>query len=289
MIKAVFRLLIRRMIGVREYETIPDAILRKKYRFLKMINRSHFTANDLRASLKALGLEGGDSVIVHSAWRAFIGYDGDASSVIDVILDVIGPKGTLIMPAYTNNKSIFRYNDPSAAGYITEIFRKNYAECRSLNAIFSMCACGPNATELTVKHIDSKYAFDESSPYSLAINKGAKILLMGLGKKPHKITLFHCVTYYLRNMVDCYNDVYTVEKKVVLYNKNGRRINRNIIERRTQKQNNKRKFKKLFRRLSKNIKYHKINKLDLHLFNSREVFDSAKDYIIKNNYNLYKG
>lgn len=282
------RLCIRNILKVREHETISDAIDRKKYHFWKKINRKTFSDYELRNALLSLGLKSGDTVIVHSSWRAFIGYEKNADSVIDLLLDIVGKKGTILMPAYTVDKKKFKWSDVSEAGYLSEIFRKKYCKARSMNSVFSMCAYGDKAANLTKDHIDSLYAFDEKSPYYLAMKNNAKILLMGLGKRPHKITLFHCVTYNLRNRVKCYMDVYTSNQEVLIVDENNKKIYRKIIDRRPGIQNNKRKFKKLFNLLVPTENYRNINRLDIFLFDAGKLYDEASKYIIDHEYNLYK-
>lgn len=283
------RLFIRRALNVHEFETISDAINRKKYKFLKKINHNSFTADDLKNKLVLLGLKKGDTVIVHSSWRAFIGYKGTPKSVIDILLEIVGKDGTIIMPSYTTNKENFDYNDASSAGYISEVFRTNYPSIRSLNSVFSMCALGKKADIVTKSHINSIYAFDKNSPYYISINNNnTKILLLGLGKHPHKITLFHCITYNLKNRINIYKNVYTEKKKVTIVDKEGNLIKKNIIDRVPNKQNSKRKFRKLFSKVISEENYGKINFLDIYLFDGKNIYDSAEKYILKHNYNLYR-
>ena len=211
--KKKLRLLIRRIIGTREFETISDSINRKKLNFLKKINKKTFNLKDFEKSLVSIGLKEGDCVIVHSSWRAFIGFTGKPEDIIESILKIIGSTGTLIMPCFGINNNEFHYDDVSNAGIISEIFRKRKGTIRSLNSTFSMCAYGKYAAEIINDHINSNYCFDEKSPYSKAITLNSKILLLGLGKKPHKITLFHCVTYSLKNDLECYKKAMKEHKK----------------------------------------------------------------------------
>lgn len=73
---------------------------------------------------------------------------------------------------------------------------------RSCFPKFSMCGYGKHAEEILNKHKNSLYQFDENSPYSIATKEyNAKVLLMGMGKRPHKITVFHCASYALTSMI----------------------------------------------------------------------------------------
>ena len=286
--KKYIRLLIRKILGTREFETINDSLTRKKYNVMKLVNRKSFTTNDLENELKRLGLSKGDIVILHSSWRALIGYNGTPKELIDCILSIIGKDGTLLMPAFTNNKEVFNYSDSTSAGYLSEFFRTNYNVSRSLNNVFSMCAYGKMADKLTKSHIQSDYYFDSNSPYYKSMVNEAKILLIGLGKKPHKISLFHCISYELKDSVKCYSDVYTLSKNGIIIDKNRLKHTVTYIDRQPKFQNDTAKFKKLFQHFVNKNNYGKINKTDIYLFNSNEMFYKVKKYIKENNYNIYK-
>ena len=198
---------------------------------VKKFNKKKFTVKDFKESLVNMGLKKGDTVIVHSAWRSFIGFEGRPQDVIDSIKNIIGEEGNILMPAFTDNFEVFKYNDKSCAGVITEVFRNNKDVQRSLNNMFSMCAYGKKSTLYLSEHIDSNYCFDDKSPYYKATQDDAKILLLGLGKKPHKITLFHCASYALKDKLSYYKNVYSYKKNVTIYDQNNKKINKAIIDR----------------------------------------------------------
>ncbi len=286
--KQKIKTIIRGVIGAKKNETVSDALNRKKYKFLKLINQKSFDKNELKQKLEELGLKKNDTVIVHSSWRAFIGFEGAPEDVINVICEIIGENGTILMPAFSENKDEFYYDDPSCAGVLSEVFRKKYNVIRSLDTNFSMIGIGKKAEELLLSHIDSIYYFDEKSPYYKAIKNNAKILLLGLGKRPHKITLFHCITYELRNTMKCYKEVYTLKRSVKIFDKNKKVHEKSITDRKPIFQNNKKKFKKLFKYCINKNNYSRINFLDIYLFESQNVYILGKEYIQKQNYCLYK-
>lgn len=286
--KKIIRLIVRKIIGAREHETISDAFDRKKHKILKIFNKKEFTKEDLEKKIIALGLKNGDIVIVHASWRSFIGYIGNPQDVIDSIKKIVGKEGTIIMPSYTINKDVFNYNDPTSAGYIAETFRKNKNVYRSLNNVFSFCAYGKDAKSITEKHIVSKYPFDENSPYYLAMKKNAKVLLLGLGKKPHKITLFHAITFSLKTKMNIYKNIYNTKKSGIIYDESGKKIITNYCDKDNKYQNDKNKFKKLFLKNISNKNYNRINYLDIYLFDEKKIFEDSRKFIIENNYNIYK-
>ena len=132
--------------------------------------------------------------------------------VIRLLLDKIGKEeGTLLMPAYGEDNSSFDLNKTkSVAGVLSESLRNYPGTMRSCFPKFSMCGYGKHAEEILSKHKNSLYQFDENSPYSIATKEyNAKVLLMGMGKRPHKITVFHCASYALRDSIDYYKECYS--------------------------------------------------------------------------------
>ena len=86
------------------------------------------TKDQIARDLRALGLENGDVVLMHSALSALGEVEGGADTVIDALLAVIGKEGTLAMP--TMSSGVFRREStPSNVGRITEVFRQRPGCC----------------------------------------------------------------------------------------------------------------------------------------------------------------
>ena len=58
------------------------------------------TRTDVETGLRTLGLADGMAIEVHSSLSAFGTVDGGAETVIDALMNVIGPDGALVMPAF---------------------------------------------------------------------------------------------------------------------------------------------------------------------------------------------
>src|SRR5438067_1398782 len=56
---------------------------------------------DLVAGLRALGLESGDHVVTHTALSSFGRVEHGPQGLIDAVLEVLGPQGTLMAPTMT--------------------------------------------------------------------------------------------------------------------------------------------------------------------------------------------
>lgn len=148
-----------------------------------------------------------------------------------------------------------------------------------------MCGYGKHAEEILSKHKNSLYQFDENSPYSIATKEyKAKVLLMGMGKRPHKITVFHCASYALKNSIDYYKECYSNYKTAyVLSDVGGGTVQ--YLDRMPGYNNNKHVFKKLFESIpNKGIVSKK--RLNLIIFNAIDAYNVAWEFC-KNGGKIY--
>ena len=68
--------------------------------------RPQTSIDDLRRALDAVGLQRGDKIIVHSALSAFGRVDGGPDAVVDLLLEQVGPEGTVVFPTFTGDTII---------------------------------------------------------------------------------------------------------------------------------------------------------------------------------------
>lgn len=149
-----------------------------------------FSKQDIIQDLKAIGIKSGDILLVHSSLSR-IGYlEEGPKTLVDAILEVIGPEGNLLMPTSPNNVYQLNYirntpffdvlNSPSKTGKITEYFRTMPGVVRSLSPTEPVSALGPRAEEFTKDHFNQITPYNEHSPfYKVSENEG-KILYIGV-------------------------------------------------------------------------------------------------------------
>lgn len=272
------RLLIRRILKISPNESIPDGISRKVYRIRKKWDKRELTIAEFEQCLRDAGVQAGDTLIVHASWRGCYMLKTSPEEVIRCILQYLGPEGTLLMPCYGDSgENLDVKNTPSQAGVLSECYRRYKNVMRSQFPQGTMCGSGKKAHKILCEHRRSKYGYDEHSPYYKAIMEcNAKILLLGMGRKPHKITAFHCATYASRENVEFYGNVYRKIVNACLIDENNVEHRFGYVDRIKPYSNNCRKFKRLF----KDTKHVTIKKKGLIMitFNGMDAYQSAKGF-----------
>jgi aminoglycoside 3-N-acetyltransferase len=163
------------------------------------------TRASLAADLTALGLRAGDTVLMHSSLRSVGWVLGGQVAVVQALLDVLGPAGTLVVPTQTTGNSDPEYwtrpsvpetwwpvvrehmpaFDPAVTpsvgiGVLAEAVRTWPGAVRSNHPHTSFAAVGARAADLMATHeLDSQLG--EGSPLAALERVGARILLLGVG------------------------------------------------------------------------------------------------------------
>jgi len=66
---------------------------------------SAVTREDIMAGLRALGIGAGAGIMVHSSLRSFGRVEGGARTVIEALMQVLTPDGTLLLPSFNHGKA----------------------------------------------------------------------------------------------------------------------------------------------------------------------------------------
>src|SRR5688572_11755788 len=107
-------------------------------------------------------------VLIHSNVFSFGRLKNPAESILDVILNVVGEKRTLLMPTFTLSfckSGWFHHAEtPSETGALTEVFRKRPGVKRTPCALNSFAVRGPRAAEF-LKGAESKTIWGKDSIY----------------------------------------------------------------------------------------------------------------------------
>ncbi|PCJ52415.1 MAG: hypothetical protein COA79_23995 [Planctomycetota bacterium] len=159
------------------------------------MNKENITNDKIKEDIISLGIKRGDLLLVHSSLSSIGFVDGGADTVITCLLEVIGEKGTLLMPAFQGGSEFVILSemvsgkrdpfdlrtDSSELGKITEVFRQKKGVVRSISPTHSTCGIGPLATEIFEGHSQCKITTGLGSPYEKICLLHGKILLLGVG------------------------------------------------------------------------------------------------------------
>ncbi|MFM7016643.1 MAG: AAC(3) family N-acetyltransferase [Bacteroidota bacterium] len=152
-------------------------------------NKRGISKDELKIQFQNAGIKNGDHLLVHCSLSK-IGYiNGGALTLIEALLETIGTKGTLLMPAFpatARNKDFLEssptfdlLNTSSQMGLTSEIFRKLPGVKRSFHPTDSICALGKEAEYFTNTHFGNVTPYNENSPFRKLCNKHGKILMLG--------------------------------------------------------------------------------------------------------------
>jgi aminoglycoside N3'-acetyltransferase len=176
----------------------------------KKIHRRPVTVGELRQRLIGLGVTPGRTIYVHSSWNEFFNVPLRPSEVIDLLRDLLGPNGTLAMPAFPIDPDpgkIFLVDKaPVYTGLLCEVFRRTADVRRSIHLSSSVCAIGPNADFLIRDHHHTARPWDKDSPFCRLMEVDARILGLGVGF--NSLTPLHAAECLLYDEVPFFRRVF---------------------------------------------------------------------------------
>jgi aminoglycoside 3-N-acetyltransferase len=151
--------------------------------------KKDYSRDQLASSIREVGIQAGDTVSLQvSLGRLGMpdgpsNYEGIADLVIDTFFDVLGPAGTLVVPAYTYSLGrglVFDVEStPSAIGQFPDIFRRRKDVLRSRDPMLSTAAKGPGAADIVRNLPQSCYGV--GSVFERLRRFNAKICTLGIG------------------------------------------------------------------------------------------------------------
>ncbi len=152
------------------------------------------TLNDLVDGFRALGVEAGDTLLVHSSYKSFGPVDGGPQTVIRALEMALDTEhdGTLIMPTFN-----FGFNKgepwdvrttPSKMGVLTELARQDPRAKRVFHPFYSFAVLGRYAEMLG--GLRYKSAYERNSVFGKLRDLDGKIMVIGLSYND-SMTFFH--------------------------------------------------------------------------------------------------
>lgn len=112
-----------------------------------------YTSLQLASDIRALGIQRGDTLMVHSSVKSVGPTENGADTIIDAMLDVLGDDGLLCCATHTwdtvgNTTDIYDpKNSPSCTGILGMVLLKRPGALRSLHPTHSMAVFGKDAED----------------------------------------------------------------------------------------------------------------------------------------------
>lgn len=175
------------------------------------------TVDSMASDLRDLGLEAGETVLVHGSLSALGWVCGGASAVVDALQRVVGTEGTVVMPTHSpgnmNPADMGHPPVPEAwydtireqmppyrpevtptqgMGAIAGSFRNYPGVIRSDHPQHSFAAWGAEAEYVTEDH-SLEYSLGENSPLARVYDLGGDVLFLGTGHATN--TSLHLAEY----------------------------------------------------------------------------------------------
>lgn len=175
------------------------------------------TRESLAVDLRQMGLHAEMTVLVHSSLSSLGWVCGGPVTVVQALMDVLTPTGTLVMPTHSGDYSdpgrwenppvpaawwsIIRDTMPAfdpqvtptrKMGQIVEVFRTWPGVLRSGHPAVSFAAWGRHAEQAVASHV-LDYALGETSPLARIYDLDGWVLLLGVSYDRN--TSFHLAEY----------------------------------------------------------------------------------------------
>lgn len=157
-------------------------------RFMSNTFRS-FIPEDLQRTLGELGVARGDTVLVHSSFDAFEGFQGKPTDVISVLQHMVGDEGVVMMPTMTFGGTAVEYartnplfdvaRTPSRMGLLTELFRRSPGVVRSIHPTHPVAIWGHDANAVAAAHHLAQTPCGVGTPFEALLKRHGKIVLLG--------------------------------------------------------------------------------------------------------------
>jgi aminoglycoside 3-N-acetyltransferase len=172
-------------------------------------------------ALRQAGLKRGDLVLAHTGVSHFGRIRGGAETVLDAFLEVLGEKGTLLLPAFTSPAIFFegfgsknrRYRPHEAdrpelvgTGRLPRLLLTRSGAVRSRHCTHSVVGIGPLAEACLSEHREDDPPTSRRSAFGKLVDHGGKMVWFGAGLG--STTFFHFLETeldmpYLRSALCC--------------------------------------------------------------------------------------
>lgn len=152
-------------------------------------NMAKLTRNDLVQDLRNLGVGQGDLINVKASLRSIGNIQGGVDTLIEAILEAVGPSGTIVTDSFVDVhspfsrafwKNIVDQGAPSYAGALANAMLMRSDVHRSRHPVQKFALIGAMAETLATGHTPDSYAYDV---LRIMAERGGKNLKIGADEK----------------------------------------------------------------------------------------------------------
>ena len=153
---------------------------------MEQANSIVVTKELLKQGFAELGIKAGMKIMVHSSLKSFGYVEGGADTVIDALMELLTPEGTLMMPSFNHEAPYFEGDifdvtkTATTNGRIPDTFWRREGVSRSINPTHAFPAWGKDKERYTQDHQKTS-AMGPDSPLGRLMEDGGYCLLLGVG------------------------------------------------------------------------------------------------------------
>lgn len=149
--------------------------------------------------LLQLGIQQGDIVIVHSSLKGMESISATPRQIIEALIELLGPDGTLVMPAFPYYKqekegeAVLKYNPKKTlawTGILPNVFLTVDGTVRSRYPNNSLAANGKYARDMFENEMKDNRSHGEHSAWNFCAEHHAKVVFLGV-KPDHALSEIH--------------------------------------------------------------------------------------------------
>ncbi len=167
-------------------------LLRPRFYYDAVFRR--VTARDLHVFFTRLGVRPGMLVYLQSSYNALGYFSGGPRGLLDVLIRILGPEGTLVLPTFPSSlsmvdvvasRALFDVREtPARIGLLPEVFRTMPGVVRSIHPTHPVSAVGAIAEEIVAGHERCLTPHGPGSPFDTLYQRGAHVLRIGTRSNP---------------------------------------------------------------------------------------------------------
>ena len=157
-----------------------------------------YKRQELLSGFQKIPLTPSRTIMVHSSYKSLGGVEGGAETIIDALLDFVGPDGTILFPTFNFHEWTERHyfdisETLSKMGIISEVARQREDALRTPHPIFSFTALGKEKDSFA--KCDDVRAYGDNSVFGLFHRMNGVIISIGLHWNS-TFSMHHYVEYH---------------------------------------------------------------------------------------------